>query len=199
MAEEPKVAETTNEAEVASKEQPSKEEKDAAKDAAKEAKKKKQEEKKAKKAAEKAAKEAAKKAKKEEEERKKNTFIRDPNDPCVDLFGDRPLNRSQDDPNIRFQKKYVAVKDLDQTLVGQEVRVRCRVHNSRGGGSNCFIEGRESYATVQFVMFVNLEETAEKYKISKGMVKYAQKIPKESIVEIVAKVIQPEGPITSCS
>jgi len=48
-------------------------------------------------------------------------------------------------------------------------------------------------------MFVNLEETADKYKISKGMVKYAQKIPKESIVEIVARVIQPEGPITSCS
>ena len=83
-------------------------------------------------------------------------------------------------------------------MVGQEVRVRCRVHNQRGAGNACFIVGRESYATAQFVMFANLEEN-ENFKISKGMIKYASKIPKESIVEIIAKVVIPAEPITTCS
>ena len=167
-------------------------------DAAKAAKKAKQEAKKKAKADAKAAKEAEKKRKKEEEERKKNTFVRDPNDPCCDQYGDLPLNRSQCDPELRFTKKYVALKDLDESMVGQEVRVRCRVHNQRGAGNACFIVGRESYATAQFVMFANLEEN-ENYKISKGMIKYASKIPKESIVEIIAKVVIPAEPITTCS
>ena len=36
-------------------------------------------------------------------------------------------------------------------------------------------------------------------KISKGMCKYSSKIPKESIVEIVAEVSVPDSPITGCS
>jgi hypothetical protein len=36
-------------------------------------------------------------------------------------------------------------------------------------------------------------------KISKGMVTYASKIPRESIVEIVAKAIKPSKPIDGCS
>jgi aspartyl/asparaginyl-tRNA synthetase len=64
------------------------------------------------------------------------------------------------------------------------VRVRCRVHNSRGKGNMAFVVGRESYATVQAVLFVG--DT-----ISKGMVTYSSKIPKESIIEMVATVTVP--------
>ena len=56
----------------------------------------------------------------------------------------------------------------------------------------CFVVGRESYATVQCVLFVG--ET-----ISKGMVTFASKIPKESIIEIVAQVSVPDQPIAGCS
>lgn len=118
--------------------------------------------------------------------------MKDPNDPCADKFGDLPLNQSQCDPELRFQKHYVAVKDLNAEKAGKDVRVRCRVHNSRAKGKMCFIVGRESFATVQMVLFVG--DT-----ISKGMVTYASKIPKESIIEVVATVTVPEHAIDGCS
>lgn len=112
-------------------------------------------EKEAKKKAKKAEKEAAKKAKEEAKRKKqmeleaqKHTFVKDPNDPCADKFGDLPLNQSQCDPNLRFERKYTSVGDLSAELKDQEVRVRCRVHNSRAKGNMCFIVGRESYSTV---------------------------------------------------
>lgn len=119
-------------------------------------------------------------------------FVKDPNDPCADKFGDKELNRSQGDPELRFQKKYTAVKDLNSELADQEVRVRCRVHNSRAKGKSCFLVCRESFATVQAVLFVN-------ESISKGMVTFSGKIPKESIIEIVGLVTVPENPIAGCS
>ena len=57
---------------------------------------------------------------------------------------------------------------------------------------------REGYATVQCLMFVS-DGADGSIKISKGMCKYSSKIPKESIIEIVALVCVPENPITSCS
>jgi len=35
--------------------------------------------------------------------------------------------------------------------------------------------------------------------ISKGMVSYASKVPRESIIEVKAKVIIPEKPVETCS
>jgi len=101
-------------------------------------------------AANKAAKEAKKNERlraRQEAEAAKNVFVKDPNDPCADKFGDRELNRSQCDPEVRFQKVYTAVKDLDATKADQEVRIRCRVHNSRSKGKMAFIVCREGYAT----------------------------------------------------
>jgi hypothetical protein len=146
-------------------------------------------------AAQKAAKEKVKNDRlkaRQEEEAKKNIFVKDPNDPCADKFGDLPLNRSQCDPEARFTKVYTAVKDIDASLAGQDVRVRCRVHNSRGKGNMAFIVAREIYATVQAVLFVG-------EGISKGMVTYSSKIPKESIIEMVATVNVPDQPIAGCS
>ena len=93
---------------------------------------------------------------------------------------------------MRFEKQYVEVKDLEASMAGQDVRIRCRVHNSRAKGKMCFIVGRQGYATVQAVLFVG--ET-----ISKGMVTFSSKIPKESIIEIVANVSVPDQPIAGCS
>jgi len=55
-----------------------------------------------------------------------------------------------------------------------------------------FVVIREGYASVQAVLFVG--ET-----ISKGMVEYASKLPKESIVELVCLVIKPNAAIEGCS
>ena len=73
---------------------------------------------------------------------------KDEADFCADKYGERPLNRSQCDPQVRFEKKYTEVKDLETSLANQVVRVRCRVHNSRAKGKNCFVEGRQGYSTV---------------------------------------------------
>jgi hypothetical protein len=45
---------------------------------------------------------------------------------------------------------------------------------------------------VQCVLFVS-------ESVSKGMVDYASKLPKESIIEVIAQVIKPSGPIEGCS
>lgn len=56
----------------------------------------------------------------------------------------------------------------------------------------CFVVVREGFASVQCVLFVN-------ESVSKGMVDYASKLPKESIIEALATVIKPNGPIEGCS
>lgn len=56
----------------------------------------------------------------------------------------------------------------------------------------CFIVIREQFATVQSVLFVS-------DVISKGMIDFARRIPKESIIDIKAQVSVPEKPITTTS
>ena len=92
----------------------------------------------------------------------------------------------------------MSIGDLDASKDGQDVRIRCRVHNSRGSGNSCFIVARESYYTVQCLMFVS-DGADGAIKISKGMCKYGSKIPKESIIEIVGQVSVPDAPITGCT
>ena len=122
----------------------------------------------------------------------KDEFKKDPNDPCADKFGDHVLNRSQGDPELRFTKKFTKVIEIDEKSVDKEVIIRARVQNSRAKGKMCFMMLREQYATIQAGLFVD-DNT------SKGMVSYASKIPKESIVEIKAKVIKAGQEITSCT
>jgi len=55
------------------------------------------------------------------------------------LFGERELNRSQGDPELRFTKTFIHVKDIDASLAGKEVLVRARLHNSRGKGKLVFV------------------------------------------------------------
>lgn len=147
------------------------------------------------KAANKAARDAKKNERlraRQEAEAKKNEFVKDPNDPCADKFGELPLNRSQCDPELRFTRKYVAVKDLGEEHAGKEVRIRGRLSNSRAKGKMCFVVIREAFATAQAVLFVS-------ESISKGMVTFSAKIPKESIIEIVATATVPDQPIPSVS
>ena len=119
---------------------------------------------------------------------------KDPNDSCAAKFGDCELNRSQSDPELRYAKKYTEVHELDETHAGQEVLIRGRLHSSRAAGKKLvFIVIRERFATVQAILAVNEPE------VSPGMAEYARRIPKESIIEVKAKVVLPEKPIEGCS
>lgn len=147
------------------------------------------EEKKKQAAEKKAAKAAAKQQPKKEESAE---FVKDPNDPCANKFGDLELCRSQMTLEEAKSRVYVAIKDISDAHEGQTIRIRGRLHNSRAKGKVCFIVAREAFATVQCVMSV-CDTT------SKGMVTYGGRIPRESIIEIVAKVVKPSNPIDGCS
>ena len=68
---------------------------------------------------------------------------KDANDASAHLFGDRELNRSQGDPELRFKKVFTDVSNLDASLDGKEVIVRGRLHNSRAKGKLCLIVMRQ--------------------------------------------------------
>ena len=102
------------------------------------------------------------------------------------------LNRSQGDPNLRFTKTLTNVGDLDASSKDKEVIVRGRLHNSRASGNLCFVVIRQQYCTIQAVL-------QKSDLISKGMVTYAGKVPKESIIEVSATVLVPEKPVATCS
>ena len=120
--------------------------------------------------------------------------VKDPNDISAALFGERELNRSQGDPELRFAKVLTNVKDVDEAVIGKEVTIRGRLHNARGQGQKlAFVVVRQQYATVQCVV------ASDDKVISKGMVAYAAKVPNESIVEVKATVIQPKVPVQACT
>jgi aspartyl-tRNA synthetase len=85
---------------------------------------------------------------------------------CAGKYGDREIIRSQCDPNERLTKIYTQIKDIDDSFVGKDVLIRCRLHNTRGKGKLCFCVLRESFATIQLVLSVG--DT-----VSKGMVAFA--------------------------
>lgn len=93
---------------------------------------------------------------------------------------------------MRYARTFTSVKNLEEAQNGQEVLVRGRLHAVRATGKMCFIVVREQFATVQAVLAVN-------DKVSKGMVSFASKIPKESIIDVKATVNVPEKPVNTCS
>lgn len=102
------------------------------------------------------------------------------------------MNRSQGDPELRFTRKWTPISTLDETLADKEVLIRGRLHNSRAKGKACFIIIRDQASTVQAAMFVS-------EILSKGMIEFARKIPKESIIDIKAIVVVPTAPVDGCT
>ena len=116
----------------------------------------------------------------------------DPNDPCIEKFGDAPLNRSQSNPEDRYKIKYTAVKDLNAELKGQEVYLVGRLQSSRVKGKAGFLVLRDQFSTVQTTLFVGDH-------VSKGMIEWAKRIPKESIISLMGVVEVPEQEVSGCS
>ncbi|KAG2492339.1 hypothetical protein HYH03_009289 [Edaphochlamys debaryana] len=146
--------------------------------------------KKAAKAAEKAAKEAAK-AERAAQRGVKAAIMTQPeaDDPLKDAYGDYPMVQSQGQTG----RKWTHVEDLSPALVDQKVLVRGRIHTTRGKGKSAFLVIRQRTATVQAILF------ADDTTVSKGMVKYATQISKESIVDVEGVVKVPANPIEGCS
>ena len=71
--------------------------------------------------------------------------------------------------------------------------LRGRVHTIRGKGKTAFLVLRQRTATVQCV--ISVDDTT----VSRGMVKYATGISKESVIDIAGTIAVPSNPVTSCS
>jgi hypothetical protein len=66
-----------------------------------------------------AAKAARLAARQQKGKKEADTGKKDENDISAALFGDKPLNRSQGDPELRFTKKFSEVISIDDSLAGQ--------------------------------------------------------------------------------
>lgn len=113
----------------------------------------------------------------------------DPDDPLKDHYGDPEMVQSR----TVTDRVWTDVAALTPELAGSEVTVRARLQNVRGKGKSAFIVLRQQTATAQAVLFV------DDITVSKGMVKYTSSIPKESIVDVIGKVVVPEAPVEACS
>ncbi|GLC46632.1 hypothetical protein PLESTB_001761700 [Pleodorina starrii] len=146
--------------------------------------------KKAAKEAAKAAKEAAKAERAQQRGVKAAVMTQpDPEDPLREQYGDCPMVQSAGQSSRTWTK----VEDLSKELSEQKVLVRARIHTTRGKGKSAFLVLRQRTATVQAILF------ADDQTVSKGMVKYATQIPKESIVDLEGVVKVPENLIEGCS
>lgn len=108
-----------------------------------------------------------------------------------DRYGKAPMIQSK----MRTERKWTEIYDLNESMAGQEVLVRGRIHTSRGTGKLCFVVLRFGSSTVQVVLAVD----EEKKTVSRGMVKYVTNLPKESIVDVKALVVKTPEKVESCT
>lgn len=92
----------------------------------------------------------------------------------------------------RAERVFVNVFDLSHCQKDALVWVRGRVHTSRCKGKQCFLVLRQQSSTVQCLLAVNEQ-------VSKQMVKFSGSIPRESIIDLKAKVVPVEQRIESCT
>ncbi|XP_053662592.1 aspartate--tRNA ligase, cytoplasmic [Anopheles marshallii] len=90
------------------------------------------------------------------------------------------------------ERVFVKVSDLSDCKKDAQVWVRGRVHTSRCKGKQCFLVLRQQSSTVQCLLAVNEH-------VSKQMVKFSGSIPRESIIDLKAKVVPVEQRIESCT
>lgn len=105
------------------------------------------------------------------------------------------------------QRQWTPVSALEPGLAGQVVLLRGRVHSVRGKGKMGFLVLRERGATVQCVLAVTGGEAGAEPSgeapgvgaVSKGMVKYAVGLSRESVVEVGGLLVCPQQPVESCT
>jgi aspartyl-tRNA synthetase len=93
-------------------------------------------------------------------------------DELAHLFADAELICSKEPTG----RKFYEVSSLDESLVGQSVWIRARVHTTRAVGKGVFMLLRQSLHSVQAIAW-------QGERISKGFVKHTAAISLESVVD----------------
>jgi aspartyl-tRNA synthetase len=120
-------------------------------------------------------------------------FVKDESDVCKDKYGVLPFIQSKGDPELRFATKWYKICELSPEMEGQSVKLRVRLQRSRIKGKMGFLVMREGFSTLQACMFLT------EGVVSEGMIKFAEKIPLESIIDVQGVVKKVNKPIESCT
>jgi aspartyl-tRNA synthetase len=105
------------------------------------------------------------------------------------IFGHAPLVQS----TTAGTTKYIDIKNLSKADAGTTVTIRARVHTTRKQGNKmAFCVLRQTFESVQTLVLVA-------NGLPQEMVAFTASIPSESIVDVKAKVIAVDTPITSTS
>ncbi|XP_071942284.1 aspartate--tRNA ligase, cytoplasmic-like [Antedon mediterranea] len=143
-----------------------------------------------KKALKKQQKEAEKAAKKAEKAAKQAAEVEatEVDDFAKDRYGVAPLIQSQNVPD----RTLIKLQTLGVEKDGETVWLRARLHTSRSKGKQCFIVLRQQQFTIQGLVAVS-------EIVSKGMVKFAATVTKESIVDIEGTVLKVGQAVEGCT
>lgn len=82
---------------------------------------------------------------------------------------------------------------VDKERGNEHARIRGSIHNSRASGKQTFLVLRDKGSTVQLFL------AADSVKISKAMVKFCSSLPKETIVDVVGRVVPVQSAIQTCT
>eukprot|EP00455_Lapot_gusevi_P039577 TRINITY_DN443_c0_g1_i3.p1 TRINITY_DN443_c0_g1~~TRINITY_DN443_c0_g1_i3.p1 ORF type:complete len:535 (+),score=232.98 TRINITY_DN443_c0_g1_i3:85-1689(+) len=132
-----------------------------------------------------------KKGKKEKKEDKKEEEVRVApivSDPNEAQFGDLQMIQSR----YKTDRKWASLRDVNGSKVGSQLWIRARISTMRAKGKTCFMLIRQGIFTAQAVMFAGEGTPLE-------MVKYSQKLPVETVIDILAEVKAVEKPISSAT
>ncbi|ELT90819.1 hypothetical protein CAPTEDRAFT_148058 [Capitella teleta] len=103
-------------------------------------------------------------------------------------YGNLPMIQSRE----KVDRELKPIAAVDQSMDGQKIWVRGRLHTSRGAGKQCFFVLRQRQYTIQALLSVGSE-------VSKPMVKFASTINLESIIDVEGIVRTTDVKVTSCS
>lgn len=105
-------------------------------------------------------------------------------------YGQLPLNQSQE----RMNFKWTDLGSIEETMIGERVRIQARVHNSRSQSAKlCFLVLRHQSSTIQALLSVTPDS------VSKQMIKFAIGIPLESLVSVEGVFQKPVDDLKTCS
>jgi len=133
------------------------------------------------------AKKEARKANDQQKQQQQTKKQQETKDTSEGKYGERPLIQSQE----RQNKKFVDLSSLSAKNDGETVLFRARVHNLRPQAKMVFMVLRQQCFTIQGICL--------KQNCSNQMLKFVQKIPSESVVDISGKLVKTDQEITSAS
>jgi nondiscriminating aspartyl-tRNA synthetase len=102
------------------------------------------------------------------------------------LFGNYPIVQSAERSTIEYTK----ISNINKNIEGKTVTVRARIHTIRGKGGSCFMKLRQGMYSIQATAFAG-------DGVDTPLVKYAQKLSKESVIDLTGIVKTVPEEVTS--